>query len=211
MQEAEIFSGMTDDEYNAAMKAINAGEFVYVKNQVILSAGDVTQKIGLVISGSVIIESIDLWGNVNILGLIGTGDFFAGSYALLGEPLLVNVRANEDSKILFLNVKAICESNKLMRNLLIITARKNLQLSQRSFINANKSIRRKVMSYFNSLALRDNTRELHIPFDRQQLADYLNVDRSALSKVLCSMRDEGIIDFHKNNFIIHEHEQEERV
>ena len=200
---------MTDDEYNTAMKAINAGEFVYDKNQIILSAGDVTQKIGLVISGSVIIESIDLWGNVNILGLIGAGDFFAGSYALLGEPLLVNVRANEDSKILFLNVKAICDSNKLMRNLLIITARKNLQLSQRSFINANKSIRQKVMSYLNSLALRDNTRELHIPFDSQQLADYLNVDRSALSKVLCSMRDEGIIDFHKNNFIIHEQEQEE--
>ena len=200
---------MTDDEYNTAMKAINAGEFVYDKNQIILSAGDVTQKIGLVISGSVIIESIDLWGNVNILGLIGAGDFFAGSYALLGEPLLVNVRANEVSKILFLNVKAICDSNKLMRNLLIITARKNLQLSQRSFINANKSIRQKVMSYLNSLALRDNTRELHIPFDSQQLADYLNVDRSALSKVLCSMRDEGIIDFHKNNFIIHEQEQEE--
>ena len=195
---------MTDDEYNTAMKAINAGEFVYDKNQIILSAGDVTQKIGLVISGSVIIESIDLWGNVNILGLIGAGDFFAGSYALLGEPLLVNVRANEVSKILFLNVKAICDSNKLMRNLLIITARKNLQLSQRSFINANKSIRQKVMSYLNSLALRDNTRELHIPFD-----SYLNVDRSALSKVLCSMRDEGIIDFHKNNFIIHEQEQEE--
>ncbi|MBQ4401319.1 MAG: Crp/Fnr family transcriptional regulator, partial [Synergistaceae bacterium] len=179
----------------------------YPKGQLIFTAGDVTERMGLVVSGSVTVETSDMWGNVTLLSLVGEGEYFAETYALLGEPMMVDVRANEDSRILFLRVRGINHSGKwtlkLTQNLLEILARKNLHLSERSFINSGKSIRRKVMSYLNALSLRKNSRNFTIPFNRQQMADYLNCDRSALSKELCLMRDEGIISFSKNHFTLH--------
>lgn len=206
MRNYKIFEGLTDEEYSRALNVIHAGEYFYPKNKIILQAGDITESTGLVLEGSVSIESADIWGNSVLLGIMKPGELFAITYALLGEPMLVDVRANEDCKAAFLNVQKIDRAEiwarKIMRNILTITARKNLYLSERSFINANKSIRRKVMSYLNSLSLKNKSRDLIIPFDRQQMADYLNVDRSALSKELSSMKNEGIIDFHRNHFML---------
>ena len=206
MRECEIFRGLDDDEYTEALKNIYDGEYTYPKNAMILHAGDITRSTGLVLEGSVSIESADMWGNTALLGIMGTGELFAVSYALLSEPMLVDVRANEDCRVIFLNVGNIygAESwaRKITRNILAITARKNLHLSERSFINANRSIRRKVMSLLNSIALKTHSRDITIPFDRQQMADYLNVDRSALSKELCAMRDNGVIEFHRNKFLL---------
>ncbi len=206
MRDYAIFEGLTDEEYSQALKVIHSGEYFYPKHEIILHAGDVTHNTGLVLEGSVSIESADIWGNSVLLGIMKPGELFAITYALLAEPMLVDVRANEDCKAAFLNVQKIngpeTWARKIMRNILTITARKNLYLSERSFINANKSIRRKVMSYLNSLSLKNKSRDLIIPFDRQQMADYLNVDRSALSKELSSMKNEGIIDFHRNHFML---------
>lgn len=206
MRSCGIFTGLTDDEYASALKVIHAGEYTYTRNTLILQAGDVTHSTGLVLDGSVSIESADMWGNTALLGIMGTGELFAVSYALLGEAILVDVRANEDCRVVFLNVGRIggAESwaRKITQNIMNITARKNLYLSERSFINANRTIRRKVMSYLNSISLKTHSREITIPFDRQQMADYLNVDRSALSKELCAMRDENIIEFHRNKFLL---------
>lgn len=206
MRECEIFRGLDDDEYTEALKNIHDGEYTYPKNAIILHAGDITRSTGLVLEGSVSIESADIWGNVALLGIMGTGELFAVSYALLGEPMLVDVRANEGCRVVFLNVGRISGAEswarKITQNILAITARKNLHLSERSFINANRSIRRKVMSYLNSVSLKTHSRDITIPFDRQQMADYLNVDRSALSKELCAMRDNGVIEFHRNRFLL---------
>ena len=141
------------------------------------------------------------------MSLVSEGGYFAETYALLGEPMMVDVRANEESRVLFLRVRGVNCSRKwtlkLMQNLLAIAARKNLQLSERSFINSGKSIRRKVMSYLNAVSLREHSLDFTIPLKRQQMADYLNSDRSALSKELCLMRDEGLISFSKNHFTLH--------
>ena len=91
---------------------------------------------------------------------------------------------------------------KLVSNLLMISVQKNLHLSNRSFHTSPKTIRGRVMAYLNSVSLRKGNREFDIPFDRQQLADYLNLDRSALSKELGKMRKEGIIQTHKNHFAL---------
>lgn len=207
LRDSELFSGFSESEYDEAMKNINAGEFSYTKNQIILSAGDITPNMGVVIEGSVIVESNNLWGSNFILGMSKTGGFFAETYALSGRVLMVDVRANENSRIRFLRINGLNAYSdtwafKLMKNLLYITARKNIYLSERSFINANRTIRQKVMSYLNSIALREHSNEITIPFNRQQMADYLNTDRSALSKELCSMRDDGIIEFRKNHFVL---------
>ncbi|MBQ6645257.1 MAG: Crp/Fnr family transcriptional regulator [Clostridia bacterium] len=162
---------------------------------------------GLVISGGVTIESSDLWGNRTILSHIAPGQFFAETYALLkGEPMLVDVCVNEESRILFLRLDTLQSAEpwtaKITRNLLTISARKNLTLSLRSFHTAPKTVRERVTAYLNTEALRQRSRAFRIPYDRQQLADYLNLDRTALSKELGRMRDDGLIEFRKNHFVL---------
>lgn len=203
-----LFRGMTDAEMDAALPYLSARKRVYDKGALILRSGEVTRDLGLVLRGSVTIESNDLWGNRTILSHVGEGQFFAETYALLpDEPLLVDVCANEDCEILFLRVGALASLSptepwaaRLARNLLLISAHKNLHLSGRSFHTASKTIRGRVLSYLNTAALRAGKNEFTIPFDRQQLADYLNVERTALSKELGKMRKEGIITCHKNHF-----------
>ena len=193
-----------------ALEALRAHKQDFAKGAVLLHAGAFTDQLGLILSGSVTIESNDFWGNRTILSHAETGEIFAETYALLPDsPMLVDVIANEDCRVLFLSVRPLIKQAQLsgwqvtlLKNLLDLTARKNLALSGRSFHTASKTIRGRVMSYLNAVALQRGAREFDIPFDRQQLADYLNLDRSALSKELGRMRDEGILTFRKNHFIL---------
>ena len=203
-----LFRGLTGDDVRTALKTLNAHEKSFAKGEAVLLAGDTINEMGLVLSGGVTIESNDIWGNRTILSHCGPGEFFAETYALLpDEPLMVDVFAAENSRILFLNVGSLSNPGqnhpwtfRLVTNLLMISAHKSIVLSGRSFHTAPKSARGRVMSYLNSASLRNKSTEFDIPFDRQQMADYLNLDRTALSKELGRMRDEGIIEFRKNHF-----------
>ena len=206
-----LFRGMSEEEVLSAIEVLQAVERQYIKDDIVLYAGDTTDRMGLVLSGSVTIESNDAWGNRTILSHVGRGQFFAETYALFkDEPLLVDVRANEKSNILFLksgNIQALMDQSapwaiKYMTNSLMISARKNLMLSGRSFHTAPKNIRGRVLSYLNSVSLQKHSNEFDIPFDRQQLADYLNLERSALSKELGKMQRDGLIKAKKNHFVI---------
>ena len=210
IQKTAIFSGMDETEVKEAILFFHAEEKPFRKGQVIFHAGKKTSSMGLVLEGSVTIESNDLWGNRTILSHVASGQFFAETYALLKtEPMLVDVRANEKSRILFLNIGNLNDTSisspwqaKLIRNLLMISVQKNLHLSGRSFHTASKSIRGRVMSFLNTVSLQKKSTSLDIPFDRQQLADYLNVERSALSKELGRMQRDGIIATRKSHFEI---------
>ena len=204
-----IFRGMTEEEKDEALYALAANEKNYSKGAVVLHAGDTTEQMGLVLDGSVTIENNDLWGNKTILSHVGTGDFFAETYGFLAdEPLLVDVVTNEKSRILFLRIGSLRNMNisnapwvyKLISNLLMISMHKNLTLSGRSFHTSPKTIRARVMSYLNTISLRTGNLKFDIPFDRQQMADYLNVERTALSKELAKMESDGLIRFRKNHF-----------
>ncbi len=207
-----IFRGMSESEIEETLAALSGIEKKYKKGSAILHAGKTTELMGLVLEGSVTIESNDIWGNRTILSHVGKGQSFAETYALLeNEPMLVDVTANEDCRILFLRIgslrQLISSSNswtqKLVTNLLTISALKNLVLSGRSFHTSPKTIRGRVMAYLNSVSLQKGSREFDIPFDRQQLADYLNLERTALSKELGKMQKDGIISVSRNHFIIY--------
>jgi len=207
----ELFKGMTEEELSSALLFLHAEEKTFEKGQTTLHAGDVTEKLGLVISGSVTIESNDAWGNRSILSHVGPLQLFAETYALLhDEPLLVDVVANEASCILFLrvcDVQAFATLSqhralKLVSNLLRVSSMKNLHLSDRSFHTAPKTVRGRVMAYLNTVSLQKKSAEFDIPFDRQQLADYLNVERTALSKELGKMQADGLIKTKKSHFIL---------
>ncbi len=210
LQGTVLFRGMAETEIREALDSLGAFQRSYSKGEAVLHAGSTTRRIGLVLSGSVTVESNDMWGNRTVLDVIGRGEFFAETYAFLrNEPLLVDVAANEDSRVLFLEIGSLAESAaarpwqvKLLGNLLTITAHKNLALSGRAFHTAPKTARGRILAYLNSVSVKKHAKEFDIPFDRQQMADYLSLERTALSKELGRMRREGIIAFRKNRFTI---------
>ena len=163
---------------------------------------------GIITSGSINIENIDLWGNRNILNHIPQGQVFAETYAICKMPMMVDAVAGEDCSVLFLNMDKLLDwSNldkswypKFLHNMLLMSTNKNLGLSNRIFCTSSKNIRSRVMTYLSSEAVKSGSMDIVIPFNRQQMADYLNLERSALSKELGKMRDEGILEFRKNRF-----------
>ncbi len=206
-----LFRGITEQELKEMRGCLGAYEKSYQKGQMVYRMGDTVDAIGVVVTGSVIIENDDIWGNKSILDHVGPGQIFAETYACIpGEPLMVNVVASEKTEILFLNISKVittccktCTSHgKLIRNLLAIASQKNLNLSRRIFYTSSKSIRGRLLSYLSHQAMKEGSYEVVIPFNRQQLADYLGVDRSAMSNELSKMRNEGILTFDKNKFIL---------
>ena len=201
LTETALFKGMSPVEIDACLKNLNAQAKKYKRGSIILHAGDHTSRMGLVISGSVTIESNDIWGNLTVLSHAGAGQFFAETYAMLpDEVMLVDVRANEDCEILFLSISGMLENPVLTRRLLMITARKNLLLSGRSFHTAPKSARSRILAYLHTVSLQKGSAAFDIPFSRQQMADYLNVERTALSKELSKMQRDGLIRFRGHDF-----------
>lgn len=203
-----LFKGFDETEINALLTSLNAREKKFPKGVMIFHSGDIISTLCFVTAGSVTIESNDMWGNRTILNLVGKGQFFAESYALLpNEPMLVDVCANEDCTIIFLDMRSIVRLDesiraRLLGNLLMITTRKNLHLSSRSFHTAPRQVRGRIMAYLNTVSVQKHSREFDIPFDRQQLADYLNVERSVLSNELSKMQRDELIRCRKNHFEI---------
>ena len=210
-----LFRGMGPEEADAMLGCLGSYEKSYEKGDVIFRVGERVESMGMVLSGSVQIEIDDLWGNKTIFGHVDAGRLFAETYASRpGEPLMVNVVACERSDILFLNAakllticpNACAHHNKLMRNLLRILAEMNLALSRRSLHTASRSIRGRLLSYLSHQAKQNGSYRFTIPFNRQQLADYLGVGRSAMSNELSKMQSEGLLLFEKNRFILQDKE-----
>ncbi len=183
----------------------------FPKDALLLRAGDTAESIGLVLSGSVLVEQEDVWGNRNILSKAGPGQTFAAAYACApGSVLRVNVAAETPVIVLFLNVRRVltmCPSacahhSRIIRNLLGELAEKNLRFGEKLTHMGQRTTRGKLLSYFSAEAQRLGTYEFDIPFSRQQLADYLAVERSGLSQELGKLRREGLLAFHKNHFIL---------
>lgn len=209
-----LFRGCTPQEVEAMMRCLCAETKQFSKGELIYCAGDTVQAMGLVLSGSVNIENDDLWGNKSILNHIAAGQIFAETYACIpGEPLMVSAAAAELTNVLFLNTDRILKTcpnacpyhSKLIRNLLSVMAQKNLNLSHRIFHTTSKSIRGRLISYLSSLAAQQGGCQITTPFNRQQLADYLSVDRSALSNELSKMQREGMLTVDKNTFTLENH------
>ena len=206
-----LFRGISLEEQDLIKNSGCIRQKQFDKNETIFHMGDQIRELGIVLSGSVTIENTDLWGNRSILSSIGPGQIFAETYALCREPMLVSAVAAEPSEILFFHLEALLDPSSsaaawpagLTRNLLFLSARKNLTLSGRIFCTTPKTIRERLLVYLSEQSAKAGSTSFHIPFDRQELADYLNLDRSALSKELGRMKKEGILEFHKNHFILH--------
>jgi len=179
----------------------------YNKGDVVLLSGDTVKHVGLIISGGVNIINEDIDGNITILAKLSSSDLFGEVFACAGiDHSPVTVQALEKSEILFLNYRRIitaCSSacgfhSRLIENMLKIIAQKNLMLNQKIEILSKRSTREKLLLFLNTQ--RGMAKKFTIPYNRDELANYLCVDRSAMSGELGRMRDEGLIKFKKNQF-----------
>lgn len=209
----QLFRGMEPSNIDEMLGCLLAKERTYKKGETIFPEGSPTEQIGVVLTGRAVIELVDVWGNNSVLSSIGPGGAFAEAYACVpGEPLMVNVTAAEDTEALLLNIRRVLEPCskvcpyhvRLVRNLLALCAGKNLQLSRRVLHTGPKSIRKRLLSYFSECIKRTGSYSFDIPYNRQQLADYLSVERSALSNELSIMQRDGLIRYEKNHFDVME-------
>ncbi len=209
LSKTKLFYNIPESNIAALLKNLKAQEKTFKKNNVVLHAGNVTESLGIVLSGTVVIEYSDVWGNNSVLGRAAAGEVFAEIYASLpAQPLPVTVKATDDTVVLFIKVKRIFEycddinDLQLLKNLLEICAKKTLQLSRRAIHTTYKTIRGRLMSYFSDVVKSQQKYTFDVSFNRQQLADYLGVDRSALCNELSKMQKDGIIRYKHNRFEI---------
>ena len=211
IRSSSLFSGISEDELPAVLSCLNMRKESFSKDCFLLRVGDTADSIGLVLSGNVLIIQEDIWGNRNILSKAGPGQSFAAAYACApGSVLNVSVVAETLVTAMFLNVNRIlnvCSStcvhhSRIIRNLLGELAEKNLHFSEKLSHMGQRTTRAKLMSYLSAEAQRLGKYEFDISFSRQQLADYLAVERSGLSLELGKMKRDGLLNFHKNHFVL---------
>ena len=206
-----LFRGIREEEAAHLLECLHAQEASFAKGDVIFHAGTSISRIGLILSGSVNMVVPLYWGASRIFGHMETGEIFGENYAAVpGKELVGDVVAAEDTRVLFLDLQkvyTVCRHgcpfhHRLIENMLLISAQKNLQLSERMLHTSPRTIRDRVLSYLSAEARAQGSGHFTIPFDRQQLADYLGVERSALSAELGKMKKEGLVSFRKNEFTL---------
>lgn len=206
-----LFRGLTENEIRELLNPQNTRKRIFEKGETVLYEGEPVRETGIVLSGKVIIELSDAWGNNSVISGVEKGGAFAEAYACVpGSLMLQHVTAYKKSEILFIDIRALLETDgvknkaqlKLLKNLLTVCASKNLKLSSRMLNITPKTIRARLMSYFSECVKTSGSYKFEIPYDRRQLADYLGVDRSALSAELSKMQKDGLIEYNKNRFKI---------
>lgn len=209
MLRASLFRGITERELGPLLNCAGAWKRRYGKGELLLRLGERAAYLGLVLSGRVHVVKEDFWGRRTLVGLAEEGEVFAESYACLGsEALEVSVEAAAETEVLYLDAAlaaggctCACTAHAALRqNLLALLAEKNLMLTRKMGHMARRTTREKLLSFLSAQALRSGGPVFDIPLDRQGLADYLAVDRSAMSAALGKLRAEGVLDVHKNHF-----------
>ena len=198
-----LFAEVQQEEMGAMMQCLNGKEMALAKGQPVFLEGDQAEFVGVVLSGAVQIVRDDYWGNRSVMGVAESGDLFAEALSCAGaEVLPVSAFALTDSRVILFDCKkvlTVCSHacpfhQKLVQNLLMILARKNLSLSRKIQVMSKKTTREKLLSYLMDQAKQKQSATFTIPYDRQGLADYLSVERSAMSAEIGKMKKEGLID-----------------
>lgn len=209
LKRTKLFSGVGDDDISTMHSCLEARLLTYKKGEYVLRQGEHLSDILVLAEGRLHIQRDDYWGNRSILGHIGVGEIFGEAYVAPESGTLLNdVIAVEDSAVFFFDVKRVistCSSacrfhTMVVQNLFFAISEKNRGLVQKLDYMSRRTTREKLLSYLSEEAKKQNSASITLPFNRQQLADYLSVDRSAMSNELCKMRDEGLLEFEKNRF-----------
>lgn len=211
LKSTKLFAGVGEDEIGSMLICLGATLGKYKKGEYVIRAGEHIHHVQVLVEGKLHIQSDDYWGNRSIINHVTVGEMFGEAYASPGSGAILNdVVAVEDSTVIFFDVNKIlsvcpsgCRFHTLtVKNLFFAISEKNRALLSKIRHMSNRSTRDKLLSYLSTETKKHNSSSFYIPFNRQQLADFLSVDRSAMSNELCKMRDEGLIKFEKNHFVL---------
>ncbi len=204
-----LFDEISYDQLTKLLECMKAKVVRFKKNQTVFLEGDPAKFIGIVLSGSVQVVMEDYFGNRNIIAIIEPGQLFGEAFACaFVDSLPVSVTTICDSEIMLIESERIitqCEKvcgfhNQIIHNLLRIVAEKNLKLNHKIQFTSRRTTKEKLMAFLMYQAKLAKSSSFYISYDRQQLADYLGVERSAMAAELSKLRSEGAIECRKNYF-----------
>jgi CRP-like cAMP-binding protein len=211
LSKSVLFKG-TEDNILAMLSCMSARKAIYDKNEYIFMEGDDTHTVGIVLTGRILIVKDDFWGNRSILSEIVSGEIFGESFSYTDKAFTapVSALAVEKTEVLLIDYAKLittCSSNcyfhnQVIMNLINILTKKNIMLTHKIVCVTKKTTREKLLFYLSAQAKRAKSNCFTISFNRQELADFLAVDRSAMSTELGKMRDEKLLEFHKNMFLL---------
>ena len=211
LEQCPLFEGIEMEDLSTMLGCIGGRTITIRKGQPIFREGDPAIQVGMVLSGAVRMIREDYYGNRSIVAHISPAELFGETYACAGiDALPISVVADEDSQVLLMDCRRItttcCSAcsfhNRIIFNLLKLVAMKNLVFDQKIQVTSKRTTREKLLTYLLDQAKIQGTSAITIPFDRQELADYLEVDRSGLSAEISKLRREGILESEKNKFVI---------
>ena len=211
LKHTKLFFGISESDIEAMLCCLNAQVRKYDKGEYIFRQGEYLENLCVVLSGTVHIQSDDYWGNRSIISEIGALEMFGEAYAVHCNTAVLNdAVATTHTTVAFFNINkllTVCKSacafhSLVIQNLMTALADKNRQLVQKLTHMSKRTTREKLISYLSYQSKLNCSNHFAIPFNRQELADFLSVDRSAMSNELCKMRDDGLIRFDKNNFTL---------
>lgn len=209
LKKTQLFSGASDEDIEAMLGCLQAKLCTYEKGEYVLREGERVERLMMLVKGELHIQRDDYWGNRSIISMVGVGEMFGEAYAAPESgPLMNDVLAVEDSAVIFLDIGKLltvcpngCKFHAMaVKNLFFAISEKNRKLVRKLGYMSQRTTREKLIAYLSEEAKRHNSGSFSIPFNRQQLADFLSVDRSAMSNELCRLRNEGLIEFEKNRF-----------
>lgn len=211
LKKNSLFTGIDENDLENMLGCLSANVKSFSKNEIIYMAGNRISKVGIVVEGRVHLIKEDILGNRNIIAQIDIGQMFGEAFACAGtDNLPISVMASANCTVMFIDYKKVittCNNSctfhhRLLENMLNILAMKNILLNNKIEHISKRTIREKVLSYLLAQAQQEGKTSFKIPFNRQELSDYLCVDRSALSNELSKLRDEGKIEFNRCEFSI---------
>ena len=211
LSKCPLFADIAREDLLRMLVCLGARVEHFDKKYTVFAEGSIARYIGIVLSGSVQIVHVDYFGNRSILAAMGPSEMFAEDFAAAEvQSLPVTVIADEPADVMLIDCSHIlhtCHNNcgfhqQLIFNLMKDLAKKSIRLHQRIEVTSKRTTREKLLAYLAIEAQKAGRHGFDIPFDRQELADYLEVDRSGLSAEIGKLKKEGILDSHKNHFIL---------
>ena len=206
-----LFREITPQNLEAMLDCLGATARTYSRSEYISLIDDAIQNVGVVVTGQVKMIKEDVWGNSSVLTAIEPGGVFGETFTCgSSDVAAVSFMASKDSEIIFLPFEKVMHTctmtcrfhHRLIENMVAQIADKNMQLMNKMDIVIKKTLREKIMTYLSNEAEAQQSTYFTVPLGRVELADYLLVDRSALTRELNNMRDDGLIDFDRNTFRI---------
>ncbi len=211
IKECPLFAGIDDAQLESLLGCLDAKTCHYTKDEFIFRMDEKALFVGIVLSGGANVIQEDFWGNRAILAHISPGGLFGEAFSCAeSNQLHVSAVATEPSEIMQINYRRIvtvCPTScifhtRLISNMLRVLANKNIMLTRKIEHISRRTTREKLLSFLSDQALLNNSSEIVLPYNRQELADFLCVERSALSRELGEMKREGLIDYDKNRFVL---------